>query len=167
MDFNEAAYSAILNVMQGRDSTVTSSALIKNEVKAELPPDTDVTHRVQQLIMFGELTLINTQQHGRVVLNESVRPGTDNGQATLVDHEAVWRCYIASDHEERQHSGLFASRDAAEEYLSYSIPDEAVFEPVPGIGHVFVTELPGSSGYGSDVAVVRGEKVDRERPLSH
>lgn len=48
MDFNEAAYTAILDVMQGRESTVTSSALIRNEVNDDLPPDTDITYRVQQ-----------------------------------------------------------------------------------------------------------------------
>lgn len=167
MDFNEEAYTAILDCMEGRDSTVTSSAFIKEEVQNELPSDTDITHRVQQLIMFGELTLINTSQYGRVVLNESVKPRNNTGQATLVDEEAVWKCYIATGYEERHHSGLFETRDAAEEYLSYSLPDDAVFEPVPGLGEVFVTELAGSSGYGKDAAVIRGEKVCRERSLSH
>lgn len=107
--------------------------------------------------MFGELILINTQQAGRVILNESPKPRDNSNQTTFPDQEAVWKCYIASGYNERHHFGLFESRDAAEEYLSYSISDDAGFEAVPGINQVFVTEVAGSAGYGTDVAVVRRE----------
>ncbi len=72
MEYDEAAFSAILAVMEGREGEITSSALIRKEAGLESPLP------IKELIILGELTLVREQQAGRVILNESVNLGGEN-----------------------------------------------------------------------------------------
>lgn len=167
MDFDEASYKAILEVMDDKADEIVSSALITHEIETDdsypAIPSTRIDESIQDLITFGELTLVWVQQAARVILTRSVPPGTDR-QATLVN--GTWKCYIAPDHRERYHSGLFESKQAAIEYLHQVVGDDiGVLEPVPACNMVFATETHGFEGYGTHTVVVRGERIHHQFSL--
>lgn len=167
MDFDEASYRAILDVMDDKADEIVSSALITHEIETDdsypVLSSTRIDEAIQDLITFGELTLVWTQQAARVTLNRSVHPGTDR-QATVVN--GTWQCYIAPDHRERYHSGLFESRQAAVEYLRQVVGDDInELEPVPACNSVFTTEIHGFEGYGTHMVIVRGERIHHQFSL--
>lgn len=167
MDYDENVYQAILDILEEREGMVTSTAQIVDEIKQDdSAPEihaSKINEPIEHLILLGEITLVWAQQAGRVVLNKSVHPGSGE-QATLVN--GVWRCYIAKNHQERYHSGLFESRSAAKEYLRKGVGDEIdKLTAVPFCNNVLTTEIDGFEGYGTHTVVIRGEQIHYEHPL--
>ena len=162
MDFDEEAFRAIMSVMTRREGEIVSTALIRNSVDGQ---SEELRKPIKQLIMLGELTLIYVQQSGRVILNKSVHPDGEM-QMTLSGENGVWRCYIAEDHKERYHSGLFKSKDSAKEFLWTRVGDRVGnLKRVPVVENVYATEITGFEGYGSHTVVIRGEKINRHLSL--
>lgn len=167
MDHDEASYRASLDVMDDKEGEIVLSALITHEIETDdstpTIPASNIDEAIRDLVTYGELTVVWMQQAPRVILNRSVHPGTD-GQATLVN--GAWQCYIAPDHRERYHSGLFDSKRAAIEYLRRVVGDDIdELTPVPYCGNVFATETPSFEGYGAHTVVIRGERIHRQFSL--
>ena len=162
MNFDEKSYQAILDVMEGREGEIVSTALIRKQADGDTA---ELEKPIKQLNLLGELTLIYVRQSGRVILNESVHPASTK-QSTLTGGDEVWRCYIAEDYENRYHSGLFNSRDGAEEFLRTRVGDSVDdLEAVPVVENVYATEIPGFEFYGEHTVVIRGERVNQELSL--
>lgn len=163
MDYDEEAFREILDVMDGKEGEVVSTALIRKSTDYDTQ---EIQDAIKQLIVLGELTLIYAQQSGRVILNKSVHPHR-GGQMTLNAVERVWRCYVAEDYQHRYHSGLFNEKGDAKEFLRTRMGDSVSdFEAVPAVENVYATQIHGFDSYGSHTAVIRGERINQQLSLT-
>jgi hypothetical protein len=164
MDWNEGAFSNILDYMTGREGEITSTSAIKKAVQDDPSKhDPSILEAIEDLVVLGELTLVWAQQSGRVVLNESVDP-SQGGQLTLTP--GAWQCYIAKNHKEKYHYGLCDTKESAKEYLRQVVGDQLEeLEQVPVVNNVYATQISGFEAYGTHTVVIRGERLKHQPRL--
>lgn len=163
---DERICKRVLSLLEGRDGEIVSTALIEEKVENQgqttlTESEIDVQEAVQELILLGEITLVWAQQYGRVRLSRSVTP---DEYITDPESELVWRAYIARDYENWYCTGLFSSKQAAEDYLRGVAGDTVDdLEQVPELNSVYAIQMPGFDGLHT--VVVRCEEIRDELRL--
>ncbi|MFC7020403.1 MULTISPECIES: hypothetical protein [Haloarcula] len=159
--FDSRLFDRILQFMSGHEGEIISSARIDHELTSrndESEADSqEIIGAVQDLIMLGELTLVNIQQHARVIYTPSINPQKHAEEQT---DDLVWQAYIAEGDRKRHLPGLFTTKAAAEDFLnagSGGVADELT--PVDALNCVFATQIGGFEGFGVQTAVLRCQPV--------
>lgn len=151
-------FSEILDILDGREGEVLSSAEIENNIEENSAKEPNIIQdAVRRLITFGEITLVGKSQYGRITYTPSVDPSQ---YSETEGPNVVWKAYVAEDFEHRYFSGIFPDAFAAQSFLRGILGDKVnELKRVPSLNFVYSTEQTGFQGYGTHTVVIRCEPV--------
>ena len=164
MDFSDTKiqqYQDILDLLLPADGTSVSQAKIEKELRGE---KSELAQSMRDLIGFGVLELVNTQQYARVRLHqESETTEEASRQMVLTDatqssgEDYAWLAYCVKSDDPRQIRArrLFKEKEEAKRHLEQIAKTDSLAQ-VPVVSDVWCDRV---GSYNSEFAVLRREPI--------